>query len=268
MNPSPGASDTDPPLAREVNAASLAARLQNAWIEHNTSWSPELNRPMIACVMESIARHAAIGDPILDIGCGDAHMTAILADAGFRSVGLDVNGELLRSVKEQRAGCELAVGAIERLPFPDGSFELAYVGSVLQYADRPACLAEIIRVLRPGGFLITIENLHGSPVARAARLYMAIARRRYPAFLTPLHHLERREVAIYERVFGRVESRCFNLFTPILFAVACGHLKLRGRIPNGATDLYDRLHAADRWAIDKLPVLEHLAWHIVICARK
>jgi hypothetical protein len=31
---------------------------------------------------------------------------------------------------------------------------------------------------------------------------------------------------------------------------------------------YERLHAADRWAIDKLPTLENLAWHIVVCARK
>jgi SAM-dependent methyltransferase len=94
----------------------------------------------------------APGTRVLDAGCGEG----VLVDeyAGRLAIaGLDTNYKSAR----------VTTGSLMALPFPDASFERALCLDVLehlQYEDQPKALAELYRVLAPGGeLLVSIPNL-------------------------------------------------------------------------------------------------------------
>jgi len=118
--------------------------------------------------MDSVLRLAGQAEAVLDIGCGTgdvaAHLRAKLPEA--RIVGLDFQryagadlGPLDEFIEFDIAGL-LEPGA--RLPFADGGFDTVLLVEVIEHLVQPHCLlAEIHRVLRPGGALVvTCPNLH------------------------------------------------------------------------------------------------------------
>ena len=103
--------------------------------------------------------HRLVPDPgdarsILDIGCG-AGQTIVALGAGARSVGVDIDVTALRVAARGPLGEPLRVAAAqgERLPFSGGAFDYVYSRVALPYMDIPSALAEMHRVLRPGGRL-------------------------------------------------------------------------------------------------------------------
>jgi 2-polyprenyl-6-hydroxyphenyl methylase/3-demethylubiquinone-9 3-methyltransferase len=75
-------------------------------------------------------------------------------------VGLDLSQASLyvAACQTRRPGCPAAVstcGRAEALPFADASFEVVWCTDVLEHlADRPAAIAQIARVLKPGGLFL------------------------------------------------------------------------------------------------------------------
>jgi SAM-dependent methyltransferase len=123
------------------------------------------------------------GSRVLEGGTGVGATTAIVAAGNprVRFVSLDFAPESLRRAREDlvAAGLRnvaLARGDLYRLPFAEGTFDHVFVCFVLEHLARPlAALAELRRVLRPGGTLTAVEGDHGScyfhpetPAARAA----------------------------------------------------------------------------------------------------
>ena len=88
-----------------------------------------------------------------DAGMGPGRLLAELTERGWTVSGLDASGEMVEAARRRlpEAQERLVVGEIERLPFPDASFDLVVATGVLEYADVDAALAELARVLRPGG---------------------------------------------------------------------------------------------------------------------
>ncbi|MBM7774589.1 ubiquinone/menaquinone biosynthesis C-methylase UbiE [Actinokineospora baliensis] len=101
------------------------------------------------------------GRRILDVGCGSGPIFAALRDRGATVVGFDRSAKMVELAR-QRLGtdADLRVGDIGHpLPFPDGEFDDVIVALVLHYLeDWTAPLAELRRVLRPGGRLILSVN--------------------------------------------------------------------------------------------------------------
>ncbi|OFV84162.1 MAG: hypothetical protein A2W26_06300 [Acidobacteria bacterium RBG_16_64_8] len=223
--------------------------------------------PMVVCALAAIAERAHAGASVLDAGCGDGDMTSIFTSAGLRCVGLDRSIPTTRGPAAHNAQCVFACARVEHLPFADQSFDIVYIGSVLQYADRPLASRETARILRRGGLLVATENLHGTPVARLARLDMRLARHRHPPHLTPKHHLRRRELSLYATHLRAVTGRAFNLLTPSLYVADCLAKRLSGGLAARA-NWYRYVHAMDRRLLVSMPALEHLAWNIVVCADK
>jgi SAM-dependent methyltransferase len=89
----------------------------------------------------------------LDAGCGTGFQTALLADLGYETHGIDISPRLLALARGRRPGVPLVRGSIEALPYADASFgAVTCCGSTLSFVEAPArALAEIGRVLRPGG---------------------------------------------------------------------------------------------------------------------
>ncbi len=115
-----------------------------------------LPRARVALARIPVAR----GDRILDLGCGNGWATRLLrAPAGSTgsAVGLDASAPMIERARSLSAGApalSFAQGAFEALPFEDDAFDHVFSFEALYYSsDLTRALAEIRRVLRPGGTL-------------------------------------------------------------------------------------------------------------------
>ena len=109
-------------------------------------------------VHEQILRSARLprqADQALDVGCGAGLSTAALAPFARRLTGLEPVSTMLTHWRTVAPRARFVIGQAERLPFADQSFDLVSAAGSLNYADLPAALAEIARVLtRDGTFLL------------------------------------------------------------------------------------------------------------------
>jgi demethylmenaquinone methyltransferase / 2-methoxy-6-polyprenyl-1,4-benzoquinol methylase len=119
----------------------------------------------------------APGETVLDVASGTAGVAIQLASrTTARVVGVDLTEQMLRqgSANVARAGLAgqigLAAGRAEQLPFRDASFDALTFTYLLRYVDDPkATLAELARVVRPGGKVASLEFcVPPSPIWRAA----------------------------------------------------------------------------------------------------
>ena len=108
-----------------------------------------------------------LGDAALDVGCG----TGTLALEAARTVGrtgrvcgIDPSAEQMNHARtkaaRRRAPVEFQTGVIEQLPFPDATFDVVLSTLMMHHLPAPTkCqgLAEIMRVLKPGGRLVIAD---------------------------------------------------------------------------------------------------------------
>ncbi len=98
---------------------------------------------------------AAVGDPVVDLGCGPGQIGAFVRAAGRRVIGLDLSPEMARLAAGRLDGA--VVADLRRLPCKDAS-----VGGVVAFysvihvgrEQLRATLTDLRRVLRPGGQLL------------------------------------------------------------------------------------------------------------------
>lgn len=154
-------------------------------------------------------RSLELGRPILDIGCGDG-LFASIAMPQRPDVGLDLLPDELLRARRRGSYRQLMRANAERLPFPDGAFATVLSNSALEHVDDiDAVLAEIARVVRPGGrVVITVPTTHyqeaffWSRVFRAARLTWLA--RWYEAFVNRIfHHAHVHTASQWSRKFAR-----------------------------------------------------------------
>jgi ubiquinone/menaquinone biosynthesis C-methylase UbiE len=107
-------------------------------------------------IVADVARPDAPPHRALDAGCGTGFQTELLRDLGFVPHGVDLSGGLLGVARAKLPDVPFVRGDLEALPYRDASVELVTCcGSTLSFVERPArALAEIGRVLRPGGTLV------------------------------------------------------------------------------------------------------------------
>src|SRR5258706_1819086 len=96
------------------------------------------------------------GKRVLDVACGTAYGSTILAQSGAAHVvGVDISVEAIASNGKQPARLALANGDACCLPFDDDSFEVVVSFETIEHLVNPQLLlAEISRALRPGGICI------------------------------------------------------------------------------------------------------------------
>jgi len=118
------------------------------------------------------------GRRILDAGCGSGPLFAALRDRGAVVTGFDKSAGMLELAR-RRLGDDADLYLADLgspLPFPDGAFDDVVASLVLHYLqDWTAPLAELRRVLRPGGRLIASVDhpLQGHPLLRPGTDYFA-----------------------------------------------------------------------------------------------
>ena len=98
------------------------------------------------------------GDRVLDAACGTGDLAIIAAKAGAIVTGLDFSEAMLERARRKSTDIEWIRGDLLALPFEDDTFDSATVGfGIRNVADLPGSIAELRRVLRPGGRLAILE---------------------------------------------------------------------------------------------------------------
>ncbi len=88
---------------------------------------------------------------VLDLGAGTGKLTRQLADLGLDVVAVEPWLQGAAELAEWVPEAELRLGAAEDLPLPDACVDAVFVGSAFHWFEHGTALAEIRRVLRPGG---------------------------------------------------------------------------------------------------------------------
>ena len=124
-----------------------------AWIEMSRAGADRyrdlVNTPGFLDVLPSVD-----GLRVLDVGCGEGHNTRLLRERGARLTALDISETFVRAARDADASIDHLLADGTTLPFPNRSFDAATAFMSMMYMPDPAAtLAEIARVLRPGGWL-------------------------------------------------------------------------------------------------------------------
>jgi len=124
----------------------------------------------------SVARIRA-GERVLDVASGSGDLARAVAARGAEVWMSDINGPMLARGRDRMIDAGLMIPAVrcdaERLPFADAQFDCVSVGFGLRNMTRKdAALAEMRRVLKPGGRLVVLEfSRVWQPLERAYDVY-------------------------------------------------------------------------------------------------
>jgi SAM-dependent methyltransferase len=101
--------------------------------------------------------NASAGERVLDVGCGEGRLMATLADVGARPFGVDISQDLLETART--FGPVVRQSLPQLSVFRNGVVDAAVVSLVLEHLeDEETLLAELGRVVRPGGRLAIVVN--------------------------------------------------------------------------------------------------------------
>ncbi len=152
---------SDPTLHERFRVAAHAAGMdpEDRWVGGYVDYEWRHLRPLLDTYGLGLA-----GARVLELGCNVGGSTVVMAAMGARVTGIDVNEGAVGVARAnialhglESAGDALHMSDSAALPFADDAFDLALANSVLEYVDPsalPAILAELARVLRPGGRLL------------------------------------------------------------------------------------------------------------------
>src|SRR5215204_1316444 len=121
----------------------------------------ERGRPMYPfAAVRRLVREVRIRpeSPMLDLGAGTGKLTRLLAQLGADVVAVEPVDAMRQRLVETIPGVKALPGTAEAIPLEDESMDAVAVGQAFHWFDGDAALAEIHRVLRPGGTLALLWN--------------------------------------------------------------------------------------------------------------
>lgn len=195
---------------------------------------------------------------VLDVGCATGQLFEHLP--AERVIGLDLSPEMIR--RAGRRSNRVMVGDVFQLPFGDESFDTVLLRGLLHHLpDLDRGIAELRRVLRPGGVLVATET-HRSLLSAIPRALATHTER----FSEDHQNLSRsRLVGALSRHFEIEHTSCFGyLAYPLLgFPDA---VPLTRRLPRGNwfTQTLIRLDGV----LSRTPLLRRLGWAVFVQGRR
>jgi trans-aconitate methyltransferase len=114
------------------------------------------------------------GERILDLGCGDGQLTARIAATGASVTGLDASPQMAAAARSR--GIAVEQGSAESMPFAGLAFDAVFSNAALHWVrDQDAMLAEVRRVLKPGGRFVAEMGGHGNIAAIRVAMMTVLA---------------------------------------------------------------------------------------------
>jgi SAM-dependent methyltransferase len=100
---------------------------------------------------------------VLDLGAGTGKLTRLLVAAFHRVIAVEPAEAMRRLLVTLCPDAEAVEGTGQEIPLPDGSVDAVFAAQAFHWFDDERALAEIARVLRPGGALVLMWNLPAGP---------------------------------------------------------------------------------------------------------
>ena len=151
------------------NAESVLARCRELWDERarrpltadeNDGYPDTSYLGRYADIIEKLKPDRRI--TLLDVGCGRGTVLRHVRDAFLHVVGVDISARNLTRLMEELGSMEVYQGSAHGLPFPNANFGRVLLYGVLHYMPNwhaaSAVVAELIRVCKPGGYVVVGDN--------------------------------------------------------------------------------------------------------------
>lgn len=215
------------------------------------------------------------GKRLLDVGCGLGEAAAYFALQGANVTALDLSQGMLDATARLAATHGVAVrthkSAAEALHLPASeTFDVIYAGNLMHHVDIEKTLLLLKPHLAPGGVLVTWDPLAYNPVINVYRWIATDVR-------TPDEHpLKWRDIQLFRRHFGRVETQYFWLTTLVIFLIMA---LVQRRNPNKERYwkavvqegekwrwLFEPLERLDQLLVKVLPPMRLLCWNVILVA--
>ncbi|MCZ4497506.1 MAG: Methyltransferase type 11 [Marmoricola sp.] len=113
-----------------------------------------------------------LGGPlkVLELGAGTGLLTELVVAAGHEVLATDPLPEMLEHLSRRLPGVATAVATAESIPVPSRSYDVVLCAQSFHWFDHPVALAEIARVLRPGGVLGLVWNVRDEGIPWGRKL--------------------------------------------------------------------------------------------------
>ena len=118
----------------------------------------------------------APGATVLDLAAGSGKLTRRLFPAGAELLAVEPSAAMRERLAAAAPGARVLEGTAEAIPLPDGALDAVTVGQAFHWFDGSRALAELHRVLRPGGRVGLIWNVRDESVPWMARITAVIDR--------------------------------------------------------------------------------------------
>ena len=102
---------------------------------------------------------------VLELGAGTGKLTRLLVSVFERVLAVEPEDAMRRLLVSHCPEAEALVGTAEQIPLEDDAVDGVFVAEAFHKFDSAAAVAEIARVLRPGGSLVLMWNLPAGPTA-------------------------------------------------------------------------------------------------------
>jgi len=226
-------------------------------------------RKLYSAVLAELLSQPLTGQVVLDYGCGVGEWGVLMATEGAQATLLDLSPVAIEVGLRRAAangvahlvrGC--ARDASDLSCFSDGEFDLIYASAALHHTLKyPNALAELLRVLRPGGRLVLAETYGNNPVLNGLRrLRWRLSRQPDDAGEDII--LGDRELDMLRNHFSRLDVTPMNLF-------AMAKRVFRARFESGAVrTTMGVLEAMDRRLLQLAPSLGRYCGEVLVVAEK
>jgi SAM-dependent methyltransferase len=147
---------------------------------------PEYTPVVVDAIVSEL--HIAPGAPVLDLAAGTGKLTRALLAGGLDVQAVEPQSQLREILASSVGGERVHEGLAEAIPLPDDCVAAVTVADAFHWFDQAAALAEIARVLRPGGglaILTTVPDWGGASWAQEVGTLVAGLRPEHPHYDGP-----------------------------------------------------------------------------------
>ena len=130
------------------NAADYTTHVRNP---EDSKYHAYYEKPAIYALLPTLN-----GKRVISLGCGSGEDSEYMKKFGAaESVGIDISSELITIAQKSYADCEFKIMDMEKLDFPDASFDFAYSSLAIHYIkDWTKVFHEVHRILKPGSYFL------------------------------------------------------------------------------------------------------------------
>jgi ubiquinone/menaquinone biosynthesis C-methylase UbiE len=199
----------------------------------------------------------SINAQILDYGCGiGSSIEEVIKFKPKKITGIDISEVSIQKAKDKNSGSEveleLLVGNCEKTEFQDNKFDIVYGTGILHHLKMSESLAEIHRVLKPGGSFLFIEPLGTNPLINLYRNLTPNSRS------DDEHPLIKDDFILIKKKFFKTNIKYYGFLTLIFFPFYKSPKK---------SLIFKLLKNLDQFLF-KLNIFKNLAWSVMIVATK